>query len=678
VISRRLIAIGLALSALVTLTACGRGRPEKASIAVSPAPAVLETASAAEPPVESADSPSRTRRPPGEVGPVVWIGLDGLDFEILDRLSAEGRLPNWKRLSTEGFTTRISSFVPILSPVIWTTIATGVGPDRHRVLDFQEVDPKSGQKVPISGASRAVPAVWNLASAAGRSVGVVGWWATHPAEEVKGFFISDHASPILYDKLPLSGVAYPPALAPGVAQVVARDGRVTEAEIARFVDVPAPEIARALASGEGMENRIVALSRILSGTRVYHRAARDLYDKNLPDLLMLYIEGTDEIAHLFAPDTPPRLACTPEEEFNRYQKAVAVYYGVVDAMLGQWMRRAEEDHATLIVQSDHGFKWGDDRSCERSSLNWSTAAFWHRLDGVFAAWGARVRPGRGSGAKPTMFDPAPTVLALLGLPADRGMTGRPIAAAFRDLVAPAKKALFEGMTVRRVPADQMSDAEKSEYTKKLLALGYLSGSEAKPLAPTGGDRPGMTEGAWNNLGLYERETVGDLPAARQAFEQALALRPAYHSPMFNLAILYRTQKDGARARDWLFKSFAAGHADPRGTVLGWVNWYEEKAMPAEAMALLERAAREMPQDEVVARTLGLYRFKRRDCPGALAAAGPFEQKTSDPTTLNSLALFETCLGKRQDAIVLLERSLSLNPDQPGAIQSLKILKGGSR
>jgi len=669
----RLAALGLALAAL---TACGRGGPEKPSASVSPATAAPEAASAAEPPVESADNGSRARRPQGEVGPVLWIGLDGLDFEILDRLTAEGRMPNWKRLSAEGYTTRITSFVPILSPVIWTTIATGVGPDRHRVLDFQEVDPKSGQKVPISGVSRAVPAVWNLASAAGRSVGVVGWWATHPAEEVKGFFISDHASPILYDKLPLSGVAYPPALAPGVAQVVARDGRVSEQDLARFVDVPAPEISRALSSGEGMANRVVALARILSATRVYHRAARDLYDKNLPDLLMLYIEGTDEIAHLFAPDTPPRLACTPEDEFNRYQKAVAVYYGVVDAMLGQWMRRAEEDHATLIVQSDHGFKWGDDRSCERSSFNWSTAAFWHRLDGVFAAWGARVRPGRGSGAKPTMFDPAPTVLALLHLPADRRMTGRPIAAAFRDLAPPARKDLFESVAVRRVPAEQMSEAERSEYTKKLLALGYLSGSEAKPLAPTGGDRPGMTEGAWNNLGLYERETAGDPRAAREAFEKSLALRPSYHSPMFNLAILYRTQKDGARARDWLFRSIAAGHADPPGTVLGWVNWYEDKGQSSDALALLERAAREMPGDEAVARTLGIYRFKRKDCPGALAVVGPFEPKTSDPNTLNSLALFQTCLGKRQDAIVLLERSLSLKPDQPGAIQSLNLLKRG--
>ena len=118
-------------------------------------------------------------------------------------------MPNWKRLSSEGYTAKLRSFAPLISPILWTTAATGVPPDIHRVLDFQEVDPKTGRKVPISGLSRAVPAVWNLASAEGRKVGVVGWWATHPAEEVNGFFISDRASPILFGKLPLAGVAFP-------------------------------------------------------------------------------------------------------------------------------------------------------------------------------------------------------------------------------------------------------------------------------------------------------------------------------------------------------------------------------------------------------------------------------------------------------------------------------------
>src|SRR5262249_51163959 len=156
-------------------------------------------------------------------------GLDGLDWQLLDRLGAGGRMPNWKRLTAEGYSARLESFNPPLSPIVWATVATGVGPDIHRVLDFQEVGPASRPRAPLSGRSGAVPAIWNLASSAGESVGVVGWWATHPAEEVTGFFVSDRASPILFEGLPRAGVAYPAALSPGLEQVLARDGVVSDA-----------------------------------------------------------------------------------------------------------------------------------------------------------------------------------------------------------------------------------------------------------------------------------------------------------------------------------------------------------------------------------------------------------------------------------------------------------------
>ena len=185
----------------------------------------------------------------------------------------------------------------------------------------------------------------------------------------------------------------------------------------------------------------------------------------------------------------------------------------------------------------------------------------------------------------------------------------------------------------------------------------------------------MTEGAWNNLGLYHREAVKDLSAARKDFEKALALAPGYHSPMFNLAILWRDQGDDRRGREWLWRAFAAGHARPEQTLAGWINWYEEHR-PAALGPLLEEAVSRYPANEAFARMLALSRFKRKDCQGAYALLSPFEPKTSDPNTLNSLALLETCLGQRQQAITLFERSLSIKPDQPGAIESLNVLKRG--
>ena len=190
------------------------------------------------------------------------------------------------------------------------------------------------------------------------------------------------------------------------------------------------------------------------------------------------------------------------------------------------MRRAKDDGATLVVHSDHGFKWGSDRTCARSSFNWSTAAYWHRMNGVFAAWGARVRPSKGR-AKVSIFDVTPTVLALMDLPADRRMTGRPVAAAFAGLAPLPKKDLFGTVVVRRVSAESLSTEEATEYAKKLRALGYLTGGESQPVAPAGGDRPGMTEGGWNNLGVYLREETHDLAAAAKALQKSLELRTDY-------------------------------------------------------------------------------------------------------------------------------------------------------
>ena len=590
-------------------------------------------------------------------------------------------MPNWKRLSSEGFSAKLVSQLPLLSPILWTTEATGVTPDIHRVLDFQEVDPASGRKVPISGNSRAVPAIWNLASAAGLKVGVVGFWATHPAEEVNGFFVSDHASPILFDRLPLDGSAYPTSLSAGVAQVSGRDGRVGASDLAPFLAMPSADIAAALGAGVGMENPVVALSRILGATRSTQRIARDLYDRNLPNLTSVYFEGTDEVGHVFASYTPPRLVCAAvrDEDVARYERVVETYYGVIDRILGQWMRRAQEDGATLIVTSDHGFKWGDDRPCGFASASWSTAAFWHRQEGVFAAWGASVAPSTSaSRGTISILDVAPTILALLGLPSDPRMPGAPVRAAFPGLTLP-RAAAPSDLVVRRVSAAAPSVEESSEYAKKLLALGYLLPGEAQPLplAPTGGEKPGMTEGAWNNLGVHLRENKKDFAGARAAFEKSLALRPDYYSPMFNLAVLYRENGDSARAEELFFRSLAAVRADPSSAVASWAHEYEKDGKRAAAAALLDRAAREYQDNEAIARERGLFRHRGKDCRGAVAALTRFEAVTTSPETLNDLALFETCLEDREAVERLLTRSLALKPDQPLVARLLEVVRAAA-
>jgi predicted AlkP superfamily phosphohydrolase/phosphomutase/tetratricopeptide (TPR) repeat protein len=660
----------LAVASLVLASACGRETP------AASAPAAGTPAARASAPAEASDVAERTKRSKGGRVPVIWIGLDGFDFEIADRLGAEGRMPNWKRLESGGYTADLKSFVPILSPIVWTTLATGVAPDVHRILDFQEVEPATGQKIPISGHSRAVPAIWNVASASGLSVGVVGWWATHPAEEVKGFFVSDHASPILFDGVSRAGDAYPPSLSAGIEQVLAREGPVSDEELTRFVAMPASEIAKERAGAVGLSNRIVALARTIGATRAASRIARELYDRNLPDLTMLYFEGTDVVGHLFAADVPPRMSCVDDEEFARYSKTVDEYYALVDRLLGQWMRRAEEDGATLIVNSDHGFKWGKDRSCERGSLNPATAGFWHRLNGVFAAWGARVKTGLPRGSA-SVFDVEPTVAALLDLPVDRMATGKPIRAAFPGIAAPKAEDLAARIPVNRIEAAAMSEKEASEYAKKLVALGYLSGGEPARVAPSGGDRPGMTEGAWNNLGLYFYALGGakNLATAADAYENAIRVRPEYASPKLNLAVLRRTRGEDAAAIDGLFAAIASGQPDPEGTILDWAVAYAVKKKAKESLEVLERGVRALPDSEIVARALSVDLYQAKDCGRADSVLARYEPATKSPETLNALALVRVCLGRKDDAVALFRRSLALQPGQDTVVRSLALLEG---
>jgi predicted AlkP superfamily phosphohydrolase/phosphomutase len=73
----------------------------------------------------------------------VLIGLDGLDPELVDRFMAEGRLPNMHKLASKGMFRKLKTTFPSMSPVAWSSFATGVNPAKHGIFDFLTRDPHS-------------------------------------------------------------------------------------------------------------------------------------------------------------------------------------------------------------------------------------------------------------------------------------------------------------------------------------------------------------------------------------------------------------------------------------------------------------------------------------------------------------------------------------------------------
>ncbi|HBL27344.1 MAG TPA: hypothetical protein DD490_10970, partial [Acidobacteria bacterium] len=78
--------------------------------------------------------------------PVLFVGLDGADWEMLDPYLQAGLLPNLAALSHEGRTGVLTSIQPPLSPLVWTTEMTGVSPIEHGILDFTRFNPQTGER----------------------------------------------------------------------------------------------------------------------------------------------------------------------------------------------------------------------------------------------------------------------------------------------------------------------------------------------------------------------------------------------------------------------------------------------------------------------------------------------------------------------------------------------------
>src|SRR5258706_11735395 len=67
---------------------------------------------------------------------VLFVGLDGGDWELLDGYIQAGLMPNLAALAKGGPTGELNTIHPPLSPPAWTTVVTGRSPLHHRILRF--------------------------------------------------------------------------------------------------------------------------------------------------------------------------------------------------------------------------------------------------------------------------------------------------------------------------------------------------------------------------------------------------------------------------------------------------------------------------------------------------------------------------------------------------------------
>lgn len=122
---------------------------------------------------------------------VLLIGWDGADWKVINPLLDAGKMPNLERLINSGVMGNLSTLYPPLSPMLWTSIATGKRPFKHGILGFTEPAPQGKGIRPVSNLSRKTRAIWNILHLKEMKSNVVGWWPSHPAEPINGVMVSN-------------------------------------------------------------------------------------------------------------------------------------------------------------------------------------------------------------------------------------------------------------------------------------------------------------------------------------------------------------------------------------------------------------------------------------------------------------------------------------------------------
>ncbi len=93
---------------------------------------------------------------------LIFLGLDGLEPDLVEKYLAQGKLPNLAALREQGRYSRLRTTFPPLSPVAWATFATGSNPGKHNLFDFLNRNLRSYLPELSSSRVRQPSRVWKV------------------------------------------------------------------------------------------------------------------------------------------------------------------------------------------------------------------------------------------------------------------------------------------------------------------------------------------------------------------------------------------------------------------------------------------------------------------------------------------------------------------------------------
>lgn len=444
------------------------------------------------PVLRPAEPPAPGVFPAPHPGRLLLIGVDGLCWETLRRWRNQERNQDLEWLLERGYLGPLATIRPTDSPLVWTTIATGVPPEEHGVKSFRTFEfpglDRARLEIPAwPGRSYLIRALmrlslaqfrpassldmrrrpfWEIVCRPERPCDVVGFWATWPPQPVHGRLVSDH---FYFIKSREGGAwrrtldpytTFPPQMERRLAPLRIAPEELPLERLLEFVDLAGADsqdetVLRELRYGLAMDETHFAL------------AEQFLDDGASNGVFAFYFRGLDVVSHPALPfsELYPEVPA-PASERRRFGKLVSRYYAYVFSRIRRLVERSGQQTLVLIV-SDHGFQR------ERE------AYFNHNFapPGVLIVLGGGARP-EAVPAEASVYDIAPTILWLAGYPPALDMPGRPLVDLLpevdRNGLAAADRPRTYGYRWRNPPFKAPSDPQGEQKMLELLrTLGYI-------------------------------------------------------------------------------------------------------------------------------------------------------------------------------------------------------------
>lgn len=401
---------------------------------------------------------------------VLLVGWDAADWKVIHPLIDAGKLPTVRRLIERGVMGKLATLHPVLSPMLWTSIATGKRPSKHGIHGFTEPASDGSGIQPVTNLSRKTKAIWNILSQNGLSNNIVAWWPSHPAEPIRGAMVSNRFQRAVgppESPWPVSpGAVHPPALTETLAALRLNPNELLAEHILPFVPL-ANEI------DQQADRRLATCGKILAECTTVNAVATWLMAHRPADFTAVYFDAIDHFCHGFMRYHPPRQPHISDSDFELYRHVVEAGYRYHDMMLNTLIELSGPE-STVILMSDHGFH-SDHLRPQRLPAEPAGPAFEHRDFGVFVMAGPGIRQDallHGVG----LLDIAPTLLSLFGLPVGVDMDGRVMGEAFTD--PPVSESIpswddVPGNAGLHAADMRLDPVESSAALEQLVALGYI-------------------------------------------------------------------------------------------------------------------------------------------------------------------------------------------------------------